>query len=203
MNGAAGSPSVAADLPPLRLGGRAASVREVLAEGVEVAPEPGAEGNGSTVEPVDALVLTNLANGRWLTGFSGSAMVVVLTADDLLVITDGRYATQAPAELDSAGVEGRVVIANRGSEQQEAAAAAVGGLGRIALEADNVSWSRYGRFAGEWFAGAELVPSTGVIERLRRPKSPEEVARVAAAASRRGRRPRRGAATPRRAAHRG
>ena len=100
---------------------------------------PGAEGNGPAAEPVDALVLTNLANGRWLTGFSGSAMVVVLTADDLLVITDGRYATQAPAELEAAGVEGRVIIANRPSEQQEAAAAAVSGLGRLALEADNVA----------------------------------------------------------------
>ena len=183
VNAAAGSAPVAGDLPPLRLGGRAAGVREILAEGVEVAAAPGAGGDGSTVEPVDALVLTNLANGRWLTGFSGSAMVVVLTADDLLVITDGRYATQAPAELEAAGVEGRVVIANRGSEQQEAAAAAVSGLGRLALEADNVSWSRYRRFAGEWFEDAELVPSTGVIERLRRRKSPEEVARIASAAA--------------------
>ena len=158
-------------------------MRDVLAEGVEVASEPGADGNGSAVVPVDALVLTNLANGRWLSGFSGSAMVVVLTADDLLVITDGRYATQAPAELEAAGVEGRVVIANRGSEQQESAATAVSGLGRIALEADHVSWSRYRKLAGEWFADADLVPSTGVIEQLRRRKSPEEVARVAAAAA--------------------
>ena len=180
----AGPPPIAADLPPLRVGGRAASVREILAEGVEVAPgSNGTGGNGAGAVGVEALVLTNLANGRWLTGFSGSAMVVVLTADDLLVITDGRYATQAPAELSAAGVEGRVVIANRGGEQQEAAAGAVAGLGRIALEAENVSWSRYRKFAGEWFAGAEMVPSTGVIERLRRRKSPEEVARVAAAAA--------------------
>lgn len=180
---AGGSPPSAAALPPLRVAGRAASVREILAAGVEVASSNDAGGNGADAVPVEALVLTNLANGRWLTGFSGSAMVVVLTADDLLVITDGRYATQAPAELSAAGVEGRVVIANRGGEQQEAAAGAVAGLGRIALEAAHVSWSRYRRFAGEWFPGAELVPSSGVVERLRRRKSPEEVARVAAAAA--------------------
>ena len=172
-----------ADLPPLCLAGRAASVRAVLAEGADVVADPGAEGNGPDTRPVDALVLTNLANGRWLCGFSGSAMVVVLTPDDLLVITDGRYATQAPAELEAAGVAGRVVIANRGVEQQEAAAAAVAGLNHIALEADHVSWSRYRKFAGDWFAGADLVPVTGLIERLRRRKSPPEVARVAAAAA--------------------
>ncbi len=182
----------AADLPPLLLTGRTASVRTVLATGVDVASAPGApapettggdEGNGSAPQVCDALVITNLANGRWLTGFSGSAMIVVLTPDGLLVITDGRYATQAPAELEAAAVNGRVVIANRGADQQSAAAEAVVGLRRIALEADHVSWSRYRTFAGEWFGDADLVPATGVIERLRRRKSPEEVARVAAAAA--------------------
>ena len=182
----------AADLPPLLLAGRATSVRAVLATGVEVASAPGAsardttggdEGNGTAAQRCEALVITNLANGRWLTGFSGSAMIVVLTPDDLLVITDGRYATQAPAELEAAAVDGRVVIANRGADQQSAAAEAVAGLRRIALEADHVSWSRYRTFAGEWFGDADLVPATGVIERLRRRKSPGEVARVAAAAA--------------------
>ena len=198
----------ATDLPPLLLAGRAETVRAALAEGVAVAPAPGEtggndggdggeadggaqdgnaaggeDGNGAAREPCDALVVTNLANGRWLCGFSGSAMIVVLTPDDLLVITDGRYATQAPAELEAAGVQGRVVIANRAPDQRKAAAEAVAGLGRIALEADHVTWSRYRRFAGDWFAAADLVPSTGVIERFRRRKSPAEVARVAAAAA--------------------
>ncbi len=174
----------AADLPPLLLAGRAATVRAALATGVEVASAPGGDdGNDAGPQVCDALVITNLANGRWLTGFSGSAMIVVLTPGDLLVITDGRYATQAPAELEASGVEGRVVIANRGADQQEAAAEAVAGIRRIALEADHVSWSRYRTLAGEWFGDADLVPATGVVERLRRRKSPEEVARVAAAAA--------------------
>ena len=181
-------PGDPAELPPLALAGRAASVRAVLEGGVELAAAAGTtgdggEGDGAAPQPCDALVITNLANGRWLTGFSGSAMIVVLTSDDLLVVTDGRYATQAPAELEAAGVDGRVVIANRGADQQEAAAGAVAGLGRIALEADNVSWSRYRTFAGEWFTDAELLPATGVVERLRRIKSPEEVARMSAAAA--------------------
>lgn len=184
-------PGDPAALPPLVLAGRAAGVRAVLESGVELAADAGTpggdgaggEGNGAAPQPCDALVITNLANGRWLTGFSGSAMIVVLTSDDLLVITDGRYATQAPAELEAAGVDGRVVIANRGADQREAAAEAVAGLGRIALEADHISWSRFRTFAGEWFAGAELLPATGVVEKLRRVKSSEEIARMSAAAA--------------------
>ncbi len=170
-------------LPPLRLTARAESVRNALAEGVQVAATAATSGDDCDPLPVDALVVTNLTNGRWLSGFSGSAMILVLTQNDLLVITDGRYATQAPGELGAAGVDGRVVIANRGDEQKEAAVAAVGGLRRIALEADHVSWSRQRRLAGDWFGSAELVPSVGVIERLRRRKSTAEVARVAAAAA--------------------
>lgn len=180
-------PGDPAELPPLLLSGRAASVRAVLESGVELAAAAGTtdgdEGNGATAQPCDALVITNLANGRWLTGFSGSAMIVVLTSEDLLVITDGRYATQAPAELEAAGVDGRVVIANRGADQQEAAAEAVVGLERIALEAAHISWSRYRTFSGEWFTGAELLPATGVVEKLRRIKSSAEVARMSAAAA--------------------
>jgi Xaa-Pro aminopeptidase len=181
-------PADPAELPPLALDGRAASVRALLEGGVEVAGAGGSDAagggsGGAAPQPCDALVVTKLANGRWLTGFSGSAMIVVLTPEDLLVITDGRYATQAPAELEAAGVDGRVVIANRGADQQGAAVEATAGLSRIALEADHISWARYRTFAGDWFAGAELLPATGVIERLRRRKSAAEIARMSAAAA--------------------
>ena len=181
----AAQPTDPMSLPPLVIADRADRLRAALADGADAA-DPDADvgdGNGTAAEPCDALIITNLANGRWLTGFSGSAMIVVLTGDDLLVITDGRYATQAPAELEAAGTDGRVVIANRGEDQQNAAAEATGGLRRIGLEADHVSWSRHRTFAGDWFPDAELVPTSGVVERLRRRKSPEEVARVAGAAA--------------------
>ena len=176
-------PTEPMSLPPMRLAGRADRLRAALADGVDAAATAGDGAGNGAAEACDALVITNLANGRWLTGFSGSAMIVVLAPDDLLVITDGRYATQAPGELEAAGVDGRVVIANRGDDQQEAAVEAVAGLRRIGLEADHVSWSRHRRFAGDWFPEAELVPTTGLVEGLRRCKTPEEVARMAAAAA--------------------
>jgi len=44
---------------------------------------------------LDALVVTHLPNVRYLTGFAGSAAIVVLTRDELIFITDGRYLTAA------------------------------------------------------------------------------------------------------------
>src|SRR5579875_701165 len=73
----------------------------------------------------DALVVTHLADVRWLSGFTGSSGAVALgrngSALFAALFTDGRYTTQAKAE--AAGL--RVVIgkgAGAGSPGAQAAA---------------------------------------------------------------------------------
>src|SRR5207248_1344964 len=56
------------------------------------------------------------------------------------------------------------------------------GLRRLGLEAESVSWAQQRRYAAEVFAGAELVPTEGLVEQLRRVKDAGEVARMAEAA---------------------
>lgn len=57
---------------------------------------------------LDALLLTGLPNVRYLTGFSGSsALAVVTRRGDVLLITDFRYQTQAAEQV---GAAARVVI---------------------------------------------------------------------------------------------
>lgn len=56
---------------------------------------------------LDALLVSSLRNVRYLTGFSGSSALAVVTADECLLLTDFRYATQVKHEV-AAGV--RVVI---------------------------------------------------------------------------------------------
>ncbi len=107
---------------------------------------------------VDALVVTRLPNVRYLTGFTGSAGIVALTPDALLLVTDGRYAEQSRAQLEAAGVDGQVVIGATASEQHAALVAAVAGCPRLGLEADGVTWAQQRTFAGE-FADHELVPT--------------------------------------------
>src|SRR5882762_11880533 len=58
-------------------------------------------------EGLDALLVTSLANIRYLTGFSGSAGLAVATRADLLLVTDFRYDEQARAE---AGAVARVEV---------------------------------------------------------------------------------------------
>src|SRR5690242_14188378 len=56
---------------------------------------------------LDALLLTSLANIRYLTGFSGSSALVVVTPREVVLITDFRYATQV---VDEVGGVARVAI---------------------------------------------------------------------------------------------
>ena len=44
-------------------------------------------------ERLDALIVTSLPNVLYLTNFTGSAAIVVLTPDRLLFMTDSRYVT--------------------------------------------------------------------------------------------------------------
>ena len=186
-----------ANLPPLCTAERAGQLRSVMTRRpLGKSPEGGSERRGeereeaksggqlgNSDEPLQALLLTNLANIRWLTGFSGSAGLVLLTDDELLLLTDGRYASQAPAELEAAGTEGSVIIRHSGAEQQEAMSAAAAGCKRIGLEADSLTWSRMMAFGKEWLPDADLAPTSGLVESLRRRKTQAEVARITAAAT--------------------
>lgn len=129
----------------------------------------------------DALLVTHLTNIRYLTGFTGSAALLVVDADGLLVITDGRYAEQVAGQLDGAGVAARIEIGRTGEAQREVVVGHLAGVARVGLEADHVSWADERRYAERWFPDAELVPTVDLVEGLRIVKDPGEVARIEAA----------------------
>jgi Xaa-Pro aminopeptidase len=125
---------------------------------------------------VDALLVTHLTNIRYLTGFTGSAGLLVVRPDEAVLVTDGRYQDQAPAQLAAAGTSARVEVSS--SEQRAVTGAAMGPMGRVGLEADHVSWSARDRYDADWFPGAQLVATTGLVEGLRVLKDAGEVARI-------------------------
>ena len=132
---------------------------------------------------VDALLVTRLPNVHYLTGFTGSAGMLLVSAADALLVTDGRYRDQASEQVGSAGVEARVAIGATQSAQRDVVSAAVAdtGAGRLGLEAHGVTWAQQRAFADEWFPGVELLATTDLVEGLRRLKDDGEVARIQAA----------------------
>jgi len=61
---------------------------------LDVAPRIARLRSRIDAEQLDALLVTKLANVRYLTGFTGSAALLLVTADDALFVTDGRYTEQ-------------------------------------------------------------------------------------------------------------
>lgn len=128
----------------------------------------------------DALLVTKLVNVRWLTGFTGSSAMALVLPGRLLLVTDGRYREQAEQQLGAAGVEAEIEIT---TTPATLFAAATSPCRQVALEADDVTWSTVRTASTEWFPSAEVVPTSGIVERLREIKDPAELDRIAAAAA--------------------
>ena len=131
----------------------------------------------------DALLVTRLVNIRDLTGFTGSAALLLVLPDELVFVTDGRYRDQSAIELGQAGIDATIRIGLTAGSQKEMVQEAAGGLSRLGLEASAVTWAQQRRFDGEWFPEAELVATEGLVEELRKVKDAGEVERMAAAAA--------------------
>jgi Xaa-Pro aminopeptidase len=129
---------------------------------------------------IEALLVTRLPNLRYLTGFTGSAGMLVVTERSARFVTDGRYRDQAADQLAAAGVAAEVAVGATAAEQRALVAEAVEGCRRLGLEAHGVTWATQRAWAEAW-RPVELVPTEGLVEALRLTKDPAEIARVAAA----------------------
>ena len=128
---------------------------------------------------VDALLVTGTTNVRYLTGFTGSSGSLWVDGWRAVLITDGRYGDQAPAQVTGAGAEVDVEVV--GSSDQSPITALAEGTARIGLEARSVTWSEQRRLAS--LLDGDPVATDGLVEGLREVKDDGEVARIAAAAA--------------------
>jgi Xaa-Pro aminopeptidase len=128
-------------------------------------------------EGLDGLVITHLPNIRYLTGFTGSAAVLLVRNDATVLVSDFRYATQAPAEVGASAV---VEIDQRSVWDRLGRVLHDGRIERLGIEAHIMSVKDADRLSG--LTPARLVPATELVERQREVKSPEEIAAISAAA---------------------
>ena len=126
---------------------------------------------------VDALLITDLVNLRYVTGFTGSSGMAVVGRDLRRFITDFRYVEQAAGEVE-------------GFDREQAPQVFDGALAegwpdgslRLGFDDQDVSVRRHARLRELLPERVELVPAGGVVEALRAVKDAEEISRIAAAA---------------------
>ena len=134
--------------------------------------------SGLAAEGLDALLVTHLPNVRYLTGFTGSAALLVIHAEATVLITDFRYAVQAPAEAGQAAV---VEVDQKSVwERLGRVLGDLGITGSLGVESHALTVRDAERVGG--LTRARVVPAAEQVERLRAIKSPEEVAAIRAAA---------------------
>jgi len=123
---------------------------------------------------LDCLLVSELVNVRWLTGFTGSNGACLVSRDERLFFTDFRYVEQAKAQV--AGFE-RVEV---GREMLGDIAARLGG--RAGFDDAGVSVRTHAKLAEKAGEGVELVAAGGLVERLRAVKDQSELTAMRAAA---------------------
>jgi len=123
---------------------------------------------------LERMLVTDLVNVRYLTGFGGTNGACVCGEGVRLLLTDFRYTERAEAEVE----EWEVVTVRDDW---------LGGIaerlsGKTGFEDDHMSVRTLRRLEDKLTDGASLEPAAGTVERLRRVKDDGELAAIAAAA---------------------
>lgn len=118
---------------------------------------------------IDGMLITSGYNRRYLTNFTGSAGVVLISAEKAQFITDFRYMQQAAKQC-----EGFEIVQHTGTIYEEVSAQVKHlGISKLGFEQDHVTFSTYKTY--EKAVAAELVPVSGAIEKLRLIKTDAEI----------------------------
>ncbi|MBO0881964.1 MAG: aminopeptidase P family N-terminal domain-containing protein, partial [Mycobacterium sp.] len=124
---------------------------------------------------LDAMLVTDLVNVRYLSGFTGSNACLLVFADDRtpVLATDGRYRTQAAQQAPDLEV-----AIERACGRYLAGRAASGGAQRLGFESHVVTLDGFDALTGavREAGSTELVHASQTVEALREVKDAGEVA---------------------------
>ncbi len=149
--------------------------------------------SGLEENDLDLLLVTHLPNIRYLCGFTGSAAVLLVgdhgsVNSGSVLFTDGRYRTQAKAEIKGANVKQvKIVIASKSPLM--AAAEWLAGQGRsskpgtlattaVGIEAEAITAGMRDRLASALKGKARLRSAPPLVERARMVKDAAEILRI-------------------------
>lgn len=118
---------------------------------------------------IDGLLITSPYNRRYMANFTGTAGVVLISAERAQFITDFRYVEQAAKQC--VGFE---VVQHTGTIIDEVAEQVKNlGIQKLGFEAEYLTFSSFQVY--EKAIAAELVPVSGIIEKLRLIKTDAEI----------------------------
>jgi len=152
-------------LSVLRVSGRDEAVRRQL----------------ETADKCRSLLVTDLTNIRWLTGFTGSAGTLLVRPDDMVLVVDGRYGDQARDQVAQSGAKCEIVEERSAAAIRDAIVKATRGLDNLGFDANEMTLGQYESWREN--LSVELVKVAPVVPKLRRRKTEPEIQRMHLAAA--------------------
>lgn len=118
---------------------------------------------------LDAILITNPINRKYISGFTGTAGVAIVSQSATRFITDFRYIEQASEQAQQF-----TIIEHKGAIESEIKQQLTElNIGNLGFEKDDVTYASFERYKKA--LGTNLVPVSGLIEEIRLIKSPEEL----------------------------
>ncbi|WP_342469549.1 Xaa-Pro peptidase family protein [Ureibacillus sp. FSL K6-3587] len=118
---------------------------------------------------VDALLITNPYNRRYMTGFTGTSGAAIVSKNDAVFITDFRYTEQAKKQVKNF----RIIQQEASILKEVAKIVDEWKIKTLAFEKDHVTYGEYEAYQKQ--LNVELVPLSGLIEKIRLIKTDEEI----------------------------
>ena len=119
---------------------------------------------------LDALLVSHLPNIRYLTGFTGSNALLLITSKRSTLFTDSRYTTQAANQYS-----GPMIIVHGPLYVRALQAAKGQRLQRIGLEGNHTTLNQYQAMQDKLWLGATLTAVPSLVEQLRMVKTEAEI----------------------------
>ncbi|KIQ95635.1 putative peptidase [Anoxybacillus thermarum] len=118
---------------------------------------------------IDGFLITNEYNRRYMTNFTGTAGVVLISETDAVFITDFRYVEQAMRQI-----EGYEIVQHTQTLIEEVAKQVERlGIQKLGFEQDDLSYATFSSY--EKALKTTLIPVSGAVEKLRLIKSEAEI----------------------------
>ncbi len=119
---------------------------------------------------LDALLVTFLPHVRYLTNFSGSNAVCLITRDAQFFLTDGRYTSQTAEEVRSY----EIIITRKSLFEEAAKRKMLRGFSRVGIEAGVLTVAQFGNLK-KLFPRVKFVHVSSLLEELVAVKDDSEI----------------------------
>ena len=125
-------------------------------------------------QKIDALLISDITNLGYVSGFTGSTAYVLVTPSEALLLTDSRYTIRAHQEAPAFTIIEAAGSGGYPDKLRETLDARLD-LRRIGIEAGRVTVTQWQQFTKDVAPDREWVPTDGIVESLRAIKDAGEV----------------------------